>query len=208
MRRIVFLTFLCLCLIVESALAARAVKPAPGVLPEDFGCKGIMLGDSDEKLEKKFGKPMFDNDRSVYGRRIKYYTFKHGYVFGVDTAGIVADIIVNDHYFTARDGVRYGATPAKISKVYGKTERQMIGGQIMYIFASPDNQYRRFILIMDAETNSLQSFRITDLPITDEEGERRRTEGEEWESNELNAVMMRHRDIDMSGLKIRGQIRK
>lgn len=208
MRKTILLAFLCLCCLMGTALAARAPKQAPGVLPEDFGCKGIMLGAGADNLEKVFGKPLYDNDRSVFGRRIKYYTFKHGYVFGVDMDGIVADIIINDHDYTARDGVRYGATPAKIRRVYGQTERQLIGGQIMYIFESQDKSYWRFILIMDAETNSLQSFRITELPITDEEGELRRTEGEEWESNELNAVMMRNRDIDMSALKNRGQSKK
>ena len=55
-----------------------AVNAKGCVLPEDFSVRGVTLGETaDEKqLEKAFGAPLFDTDKSVFGIRVKYYTFK------------------------------------------------------------------------------------------------------------------------------------
>ncbi|MBO5514678.1 MAG: hypothetical protein J5963_01070, partial [Schwartzia sp.] len=84
------------------------------VLPEDFVVRGVALGEvADEAaIEKAFGAPLFDTEKSVFGIRVKYYTFQQKFSVGVSVStGKVVDIVIEDHDYAARDGVRYGATP-------------------------------------------------------------------------------------------------
>ena len=180
-----------------------AAKMAPGVIKEDFGCKGVMLGEKVDlpKMEKAFGKVLFDKERSVFGLKIKYYVFRYGIEVGANSAEKIVDIVIKDEEYQARNGVRYGATSAKIARVFGqKASKEFIGGQIWCIFLHPEEKYSRLLLEMDTEKNALASFRITSLPLTDEEADERAINDEEWESNDLNAVMMRKKEIDMSAV--------
>lgn len=199
MRKLFVLVLVFMMALSGSALAA---KRAAGVYADDYGCKGIMLDSvpNTEQLEKAFGKILFDRDVSVFGLKVKYYFFKHGIEVGVNSSGKVVDIVVKDEEYQARDGVRYGSTPAKIIRVFGKTDRHFIGGRIWYIFERQEEKYHRLMIEMDTEKNVLESFRITLLPLTDEEADERAMQDEEWESNDLNAVMMRKKDIDMSAV--------
>ena len=185
MKRIFSIAVLALCLSAVSAFAA--------VRTEDFSCRGVVLGEHLEGHEKLMGRRLFDNDRSVFGQRIKYITYRNGYVVGVDKDDIVVDIVVTDHDYTARDGVRYGATLSKIHRVFGDCPREVIEGQTWHIFANPDRPEQRLMLEIDTDTRSLYSWRITSLPLTFEEAEQREKHDDEWQSNELNAIIMNQR---------------
>ena len=176
------------------------------VLPEDFGCRGIMLGGSADTAEKILGSMLFDNERSVFGQKIKYCTFRHGYVIGVDKDNKVVDIIVTDRDYIGRDGVRYGATPAKIARVFGIVKRQFMDGTTWYIFDKEGQPEYRLMLEADNDTKTLRSWRITSLPLTYEEAEARERHDDEWQSNDFNAVMLRNKDIDMTAIaKVRNR---
>lgn len=199
MRKILISLIAVMFLMTGSSLAAKKV---PGIIADDFSCKGIMIDTvvNVEQLEKAFGKALFDHDKAVFGKRVKYYAFKHGFFVGTDKDGKVVDIIVKDTEYQARDGVRYGSTPAKISRVFGLVPRQFIEGQIWYIFEKKENKYCRFMIEMDTEKNVVESFRITNLPLTDDEADQRAENDDEWDSNDLSAVMIRKKKIDMSAV--------
>ncbi len=172
--------------------------------PEDFVCRGIALGakPTEEELAKAFGKPLFDNDRSVFGRRIRFYTFRDRFVVGISVAdGQVVDIAIGDQDYVARDGVRYGATPYKITKTYGKTERVFIGGKTLYIYPNPEAPRQRLLIEAQPPEGTMLSMRLSSLPLTEEEAED--IEDEEWESNDLESIRMRDAKIDMSALEAR-----
>ena len=110
-----FETAFLFCFFMAVALTANAKGC---VLPEDFSVRGVTLGETaDEKiLEKAFGAPLFDTDKSVFGIRVKYYTFKKKFSVGVAAStGKVVDIVIEDQSYSAREDVRYGATPHRIS---------------------------------------------------------------------------------------------
>ncbi len=172
--------------------------------PEDFACRGVALGDAvtEETLAKAFGQPLFHNDRSVFGQRVRYYTFKKKIVVGLSVPGDeVVDIVIKDRDYVARDGVRYGATAYKIMKTYGRTERVFIDGQTLYVYQNPDAPRQRLLIEAEPPEGTLLSMRLTSLPLTIEEAEER--EDQEWESQDLNAIEMRGGKIDMSALEAR-----
>lgn len=186
-------------------LLAFSFNVVSAAIPSDFGAKGIMLGEIPKDIEKFFGEILFDNYRLVYDYKIKYITFDHGYVVGLDNDGRVVDIIIKDYDYCARDGVRYGATSGKICKVFGKVKRQFIDGKIWYIYKKEEDDYSRLMIEVDAGNGSLISWRITSLPLSAEEADLRLggSMAEDWISNDLNAVIMYNRDIDMSALERR-----
>ena len=189
------LFLLLLTIMVLFAGSAEAAKKVPGTpVPSDYGCRGVMLGEKfdSETVEKKIKKKLlFDNDRAIFGQRIKFYTFKDGYVFGVDTDNNIVDIAIKDHDYIGRDGLRYGATMAKIRRVLGEVDRQFIEGVTWLIFPREGKPEERLMLEQDVDTRTLYSWRITSLPLTEEEAAKREGHDDEWESNDLNAVNMR-----------------
>lgn len=193
MKKTLFLSLVLVAIFSQAAFAS--------LLPEDFSCKGVVLGESFSGREKNLGKLLFDNDKAVFGERIKYYSYKHGYYVGTDERGNVVDIIVTDTEYTGRDGVRYGATKAKIIRVYGEAPKKVIGGKTFFVFTAKENGEKRLLLEIDNRTSTLFSWRITSLPLDELEAEERMTKNDEWESNDFNAVIMRNRDIDMSEIK-------
>lgn len=189
--------FFGLFLVLPMAAEAQGV-----LLPEDFTVKGIALGDSEEKMLAAFGKPDFDKERMVWDIHMRYYAFPHGYEVGiaVDT-GRVADMLVKSKDYTARAGVRYGATAYKIRTTFGEKERTFLDGSVCYVYENPQDQRQRLILSVDATDGSLCSWRLTSLPLTEEEADARADEERsEWENTDLHALSMEGRDIDMNAL--------
>ena len=189
--------FFGLFLVLPMAAEAQGV-----LLPEDFTVKGIALGDSEEKMLAAFGKPDFDKERMVWDIHMRYYAFPKGYEVGiaVDT-GKVADMLVKSKDYTARAGVRYGATAYKIRTTFGEKERTFLDGSVCYVYENPQDQRQRLILSVDATDGSLCSWRLTSLPLTEEEADARADEERsEWENTDLHALSMEGRDIDMSAL--------
>ncbi|WP_298586760.1 hypothetical protein [uncultured Selenomonas sp.] len=179
-----------------------AAEAQGALAPEDFTVKGIALGDSEEKMLAAFGKPDFDKERMVWGIHIRYYAFPNGYEVGiaVDT-GRVADMLVKSKDYTARAGVRYGATAYKIRTTFGEKERTFLDGSVCYVYENPQDQRQRLILSVDATDGSLCSWRLTSLPLTEEEADALTDEERsEWENTDLHALSMEGRDIDMNAL--------
>lgn len=179
-----------------------AAEAQGALLPEDFTVKGIALGDSEEKMLAAFGKPDFDKERMVWDVHIRYYAFPKGYEVGVavDT-GKVADMLVKSKDYTARAGVRYGATAYKIRTTFGEKERTFLDGSVCYVYENPQDQRQRLILSVDATDGSLCSWRLTSLPLTEEEADALTDEERsEWENTDLHALSMEGRDIDTNAL--------
>lgn len=170
-------------------------------VPEDFACRGVALGSAvtEASLAEVFGPPLFDQDRGVFGIRVKYYTFREDFVIGVTPKdGRVVDIVIRDRAYAGRDGVRCGATPYKITQVFGKVERQFIDGVTWYIYQNPITPKERLMLEAEMPGATLLSWRITSLPLTEEEADERWDES--WESQELGAAELKEHEIDMSAL--------
>lgn len=166
----------------------------------DFTVKGVALGDPEEKMLEAFGKPTFDKERTVWGIHMRYYSFPHGYEVGVAVAaGKVADILVLDEDYKGRADVRYGATAHKILATYGKKERTFLEGSTWYIYENPADKREKLMLKAEPVNGSLLSWRLTRLPLTEEEAaaltdEERR----EWENNDLRAIDIGDKEIDTS----------
>lgn len=171
MKRILLL-MLCMFFVAVPAMAKD--KPAE-LLREDFGARGLLLGEpaTEEQMTKAFGKPLFDNDVSVYGIHVRYYQFDKNIKVGVLKADdTVCDIVIKDQDYIGRDGVRYGATPHKIKHTYGPYERTNIDGITWYMFYNPQDEKQKLMLETVAGVYTLESWRITSLPVTLEEAER------------------------------------
>lgn len=183
---------LALCLLTATVFAA---------VPEDFACRGVALGSAatEASLTEVFGAPLFDQERSVFGIRVKYYTFRDDFVVGVTPKdGRVVDILIRSRDHAGRDGVRCGATPYKIAQVFGKVDRQCIDGVTWYMYENPAAPKERLLLEAEMPKATLLSWRITSLPLTVEEADERWDE--EWESQDLGAAEMKAHEIDMSAL--------
>lgn len=189
--------FLGLFLVLPMAAAAQSA-----LLPEDFTIKGIALGDSEEKIFAAFGKPDFEKERMVWDIHMRYYTFPKGYEVGiaVDT-GRVADILVKSKDYTARAGVRYGATAYKIRMTFGEKQRTFLDGNVCYVYENPQDGRQRLILGIEPTDGSLRSWRLTSLPLTEEEADALTDEERsDWENLDLHAISLGDRDIDTSAL--------
>lgn len=181
------------------------------VLPEDFVVRGVALGAAEnlEQISKAFGKPLFDNEKSVFGIRVKYYTFKKKFSVGVSVAtGKVVDIVIKDRDYAARENVRYGATPYRIADVYGKTDRVRLDGLTWHIYENPEHRGQRLMLDVEPGTWSLVSWRLTSLPLTEEEADRGGGEEEDWQNANFDAYILENREIDMSAIEKREDTEK
>ncbi|MBQ9377501.1 MAG: hypothetical protein IJU05_06855 [Schwartzia sp.] len=208
MKRFLFVIVLLLLLWIPLAAAAR---PAGCVLPEDFAARGVALGEAvdEARLVEAFGPVLFNNEKSVFGFRVKYYNFKKKFVVGVVPAtGRVVDIVIEDRDYAARDGLRYGATPHRIKEVYGSKERTRIGGLTWYVFTDPENPHKRLMMESEPGTWILVSWRLTSLPLTEEEAELWDGPEEDWQNADLAAHLMNEKEIDMSALKSRDEPQK
>lgn len=153
-------------------VAALPAEASGKVEEADFSCRGVSLGDTEAQLLEKFGTPLFDKEITRQGMPVKVYTFKNHDEAAVNRrTGKVVDIVVGDDRYEARDGIRLGATAYWIQQTYGKIERQMIDGEICYVYAREGHPHDRLVLTVDAEQGYLTGMRITSLPLTDEEAE-------------------------------------
>ena len=107
-----------------------------------------------------------------------------------------------------RDGVRYGATPHRIKEVYGSKERTRIGGLTWYVFTDPENPHKRLMMESEPGTWILVSWRLTSLPLTEEEADLGGGEEEDWQNDDFNARLLEGKDIDMSALENRDETEK
>ncbi len=199
MRRLLeaILFFFCLSLPLAAGAEGR-------VLPEDFVVRGVALGEAEdlEQISKAFGKPLFDNEKSVFGIRVKYYTFKKKFSVGVSVStGKVVDILIEDKDYAARADVRYGATPYRIASIYGKKERIRVGGLTWYIYENPEHPHQRLMLEVEPGTWTLVSWRLTSLPLTEEEADKRGGEEEDWQNADFDAYILGSREIDTSAIE-------
>ena len=181
------------------------------VLPEDFVVRGVALGEAADEaaIAKAFGTPLFDTEKSVFGIRVKYYTFKKKFSVGVSVStGKVVDIVIEDHDYAARDGVRYGATPHRIAAVYGKKDREQIAGLTWNVYRNPEKPGQKLMIEVEPGTWILASWRLTSLPLTEEDADLGGGEEEDWQSADFNAYVLEGKDIDMSALKDRDETEK
>lgn len=181
------------------------------VLPEDFIVRGVALGEvaDDAAIEKAFGTPLFDTEKSVFGIRVKYYTFKKKFSVGVAVStGKVVDIVIEDHDYAARESVRYGATPHRIAAVYGSKERERIDGLTWNVYKNPEKPSQKLMLEIEPGTWILNSWRLTSLPLTEEEADMGGGEEEDWQNADFNARILEGKEIDMSALEGRDETEK
>ena len=174
------------------------------VVPGDFSYCDVYLGDSEEKMLTALGKPLYDKEKSALGIGMVYYNFPHDITVGVFARSrTVAEIIVKDKKYTARDGVRYGATPYKITSTYGKTDKELLDGYICYVYTNPDNAKQRLILATNVTDGVLNFMRLTLLPLNETEAETWAKEhaGETTEDNPYSEVLFADgKEFDLSAL--------
>jgi len=208
-RSVVAACFCLALLLAPSGSVAGGAKDTGHVEPGDFSCRGVFLGDGENKLLASFGEPLYDKQISVYGMAVVYYSFGRDLEVGVSArTRKVVDLLVRDRKYRARSGVRYGATPYKIRAVYGEKERTMLDGVIFYIYDHPQKKGERLLLEVDPEDGHLLSFRMTSLPLTEEEADAMAEE--DVASNDLSVLLAGEKEIDTSAMpkhepvKIRG----
>ena len=185
---------------------ALASEPVGHVEDGDFSCGGFSLGDREEKLLAAREKPLFDKEVSVYGIAVRYYIFGKDLEAGVSLrTGKVVDIRIRGENFRGRGGIRRGATPYKIKSVYGKGEHRLLDGVIYHIYEHPPKSFKRLMLAMDSEGTRLDSFRMTSLPLTEEEADAM-AEDEEV-SNDLAVLLAGEKEIDTSAMPKREPVK-
>ncbi len=186
-----------------SALAAKSV----GHVEEgDFSCGGFSLGDSEETMLAAQGTPLFDKEVSVYGIAVRYHIFGKDLEVGVSLrTGKVVDVRIRGENYRGRGGIRRGATPYKIKATYGKGERRRLDGVIYHVYEYPPKSYRRLMLAMDSEETRLDAFRMTSLPLTEEEADAM-AEDEEV-SNDLAVILAGEKEIDTSAMPKRAPVK-
>ena len=166
--------FLVLFLILPTAAEARG-----GLEPVDFTVKGAALGDGEEKMLAAFGKPDFDKERM----------------------GKIMDIRIKSKEYTARAGVRYGATAYKLRTTFGEKQHTFLDGDVCCIYENPQDRRQRLIFVVEPTDGSLLSWRLTSLPLTEEEADAlTEAERSDWENTDLQALSLGGRDIDTSAL--------
>lgn len=205
-KRILAVAFAGMFLLSSMAMAAAG---SGHVEADDFSCRGVSPGDSEEKMLSVFGEPLFDKQVGVYGIAVVYYSFDKDVEIGVSVrTKKVVDIRITDRNYRAREDVRYGATPYKIRATYGPGERKKLDDVMYYVYAHPEKAHEHLLLATDSEDGHLTSFRITCLPLTEEEADAIAVEDDV--SNDLSVLLAGEKEIDTSAMpkqepvKIRG----
>lgn len=194
-------------LLIYGLLLALFFLPRPalagGVQPEDFTMRGVAIGTEESAMLAAFGTPDFDEEYARWGVPLKTYTFPGGFEITLDrrTRGVV-EMRTTNHDYTARAGVRYGATSYYLQKVYGKKKRQNIDGLAYYVYEDPHAPHTRLLLEVDVEAGDLRSTCITSLPLTAEEADTwQLADGESPDTGEsLQNVLAGQAEIDTSAL--------
>jgi len=161
---------------VVSAHAAHSAHSAHDaqacVRAEDFSSHGIALGQAagEEQLSAAFGKVLYDDVLSRWGIPLTKYTFQKDItVYTLQKTGQVAEIVLEKDAATARDGIRYGATSYYIQHVFGKAQRENVGGDACFVYRGNDSM--RLIATVDHDNGSLTALRLTLLPLTEDEAD-------------------------------------
>ena len=204
-RQMTAIFFSAMMLILSAASAEAGAFFPPTLLKDtDFAYRGVALGDTEARLLAVYGEPLFDKIVQKQGMTLKVYTFRGHIDVGVSMrTKRVVDFATGGDAFTARDGIKKGATKHKIWTTYGKVGRRFLDGKLAYVYTRPDHPHDHLVLFLDAETESLQSVRLTSLPLTEEEADEMAAE-EEAESEALPAM---EDGIDVSALPSSGQVR-
>lgn len=168
MKRIVMCVLvLCMCMLSATALAA---KKNGSLQPEDFGYKGVALGDDAASLTEKLGEADFDTDIVVLDQTVKAYIYGSDLKIAVEPRNNkVVAILCKDKDYKARDGVTYGSTRAKLLQVYGKGDKLKRDGEIYYVYRNPEDEKQKLMLSLETTNYYVESFLITSLPLTEEE---------------------------------------
>ena len=156
-----------------------AVAMAAGqVTDEDFVCQGVMLGDNESVLHRKWGEPLYDKISLRQGVKIKTFVYKNGYEASISPRmGQVVDFMVNMDKYEGRQGVRQGATKFWLEKIYGKKQRQHIDGLSFLVFDRPGHPHQHLLLQVDPEDGHLLEVKITALPLDEAEADVMAAEG-------------------------------
>lgn len=125
---------------------------------EDFIYHGVKLGDSKGEMTVQFGETKVDVDKFVANRWVTYYVFKNVRVGIDDETQKVVDIRSSEKSYTAKNGVKIGATNHKILKEYGKTTKEKVGGRQYYIYRNENQK-----LMFDVSAGYLEEIRLTVL---------------------------------------------
>ena len=170
--------------------------------PEDFICRGITIGATRAEAEKVFGTSTFEKDVRIQGVLVKVCDYAGDFKIGYSVrTGKVVDIVIRNQKYTARNGVRYGATSAWLQETYGKSKRELIAGSLFYIYANPANEHQHLMLETDSEDAHLTVMRITGLPLTDAEADAMSaSEPDLFGEAELRTIEIGEKDIDTSSL--------
>ena len=185
---------------------AMAAEKLGHLEAEDFSCRGVYPGDSEEKMLAVFGKPSYEKEVGVYGIAVVYYSFEKDVEVGVSVrTKKVVDIRIEDRNYRAREDVRYGATPYKIRATYGSGERKKLDDVMYYVYAHPEKAHEHLLLATDSEDGHLTSFRITCLPLTEEEADAIAVEDDV--SNDLWVLLAGEKEIDTSAMPKREPVK-
>ena len=168
MKRIVMCVLvLFMCMLSATALAA---KKTGSLQTEDFGYKGVVLGDDAASLAEKLGEADFDTDIVVLDQTVKAYIYGSDLKIAVDPRNNkVVAILCKDKDYKAREGVTYGSTRAKLLQVYGKGDKLKRDGEIYYVYRNPEDEKQKLMLSLETTNYYVESFLITSLPLTEEE---------------------------------------
>ena len=153
-----YLLIICLCF----SLLSMGMTFAPTENKPSYN--NLSIGDNYEQMIKHFGAPRYSEPDYLWGQKVTYYIYKNNNKIGIndDTKQIVDMIIVDDTY-NHNDDLKLGMTPYKIEKLFGKAERQLVNGEVCYLYSTPDKI--KLIINVEPTDRYLESFRITNLPI-------------------------------------------
>lgn len=192
-----WLGMLCACLCAWTICAcapAGATAREGAVAAEDFAYRGLALGATEADAIERLGEPNFTKDVSVFGIRVKYLVYGNRVQIGIaNRTGKVVDLAVTDEDYTARNGIKRGATRYAIVQTYGAVNRTLIEGRVYYIYAHPEHARERLFIEGDAEQGYLRSMRITALPVSVEEADAWAEEDETFAQGSLFDAQVWHK---------------
>ena len=182
LKKIAFAAFF-LCMVLAGQTACEAeTADKPRVLDEDFGYKGMLLGDSAEDMLKVMGEADYDRKESVFGIQVQRYEYGDITVSVAAASNRVVDIELKGKDFRLREDIRYGSTKYWIHHVYGMGETQLLEGDICHIYERPGHRHEHLLLRTDAESGALISVKITALPLNEAEAEQMIIDGTDIEA--------------------------
>lgn len=197
-----WLRFLIVCLCAWSVFASmpvlvgEAAAKEGAVRAEDFAFDGLALGSTEAEAVERFGEPSFTKETSVYGIRVKYLVYGNRFQVGIaDRTGKVVDFLITDEDYTARGGIKRGATRYAIVRTYGSVKREFLEGKVYYIYSRPENTRERLLIEGDAEQGYLLSMRVTALPLSVEEADAWAEEDETFSEDGLFAPRIEDKEI-------------